>query len=59
MKNLVLATFFVLVNIGVANAQYDAKAKKVLDAMSAKYKSIPSFKAKISQHLENGRSAYI
>lgn len=34
-------------------AQYDAKAKKILDAMSTKYQSIPSFSANITYTLEN------
>ncbi|MDN5200614.1 outer membrane lipoprotein carrier protein LolA [Fulvivirgaceae bacterium BMA10] len=47
---------FVLVICGMTNialAQQDARAKGVLDAMSKKYQSIPSFKAKFSQILEN------
>lgn len=39
--------------VGTANAQYDNKAKKILDEMSSKYQAITSFKANISQHLEN------
>lgn len=53
MKKFIILVLLLTGYAGVANAQYDAKAKKVLDAMSSKYKSIPSFKAKISQHLEN------
>ncbi len=53
MKKTLIIVLLLLGYGGVANAQYDAKAKKVLDAMSSKYQSIPSFKAKISQHLEN------
>ncbi len=37
----------------VASAQYDSKARKVLDAMSSKYKTIPSFTANITYTLEN------
>lgn len=53
MKKIMMIVLLLVGYAGVANAQYDTKAKKVLDAMSSKYKSIPSFKAKISQHLEN------
>ncbi|MDN5212305.1 outer membrane lipoprotein carrier protein LolA [Fulvivirgaceae bacterium BMA12] len=53
MKKILIIVLLLLGYGGAANAQYDAKAKKVLDAMSSKYKSISSFKAKISQHLEN------
>ena len=53
MKKIIVIVLLLVGYVGVVNAQYDAKAKKVLDAMSSKYKSIPSFKAKISQHLEN------
>lgn len=34
-------------------SQYDANAKKVLDAMSAKYKQIPAYNANISSSLIN------
>ncbi len=53
MKKITIIVLFLVGIVGSVNAQYDTKAKKVLDAMSAKYKSIPSFKANISQHLEN------
>jgi outer membrane lipoprotein carrier protein len=37
----------------VSFAQYDAKAGEILDAMSAKYKKIPSYKANFSTSLVN------
>lgn len=52
MKNLV----FGLCLLGFAQlclAQYDPKALDVLDAMSAKYKQIPSFEANITYSLTN------
>ncbi|MCB0495799.1 MAG: outer membrane lipoprotein carrier protein LolA [Cyclobacteriaceae bacterium] len=39
--------------INVSWAQYDKDAKAVLDAMSAKYKAIPSFKANIDYTMVN------
>lgn len=39
--------------VQVAQAQYDQKAKTVLDAMSSKYKQIPAFNAKYSYQLES------
>ena len=52
MKQLSLV--FLLLSIGlVSHAQYDPKALEVLDAMSAKYKSIPAFKANITSSLLN------
>ena len=52
MKNLFLA-FFTLVLAFTASAQYDPKALEILDAMSKKYKSIPSFEANFSVVLTN------
>lgn len=37
----------------VAVAQQDPKAREILDAMSAKYKKVPTFRAKLSYTLEN------
>jgi len=37
----------------MAQSQYDPKARGILDAMSAKYRSIPSFKATITHSLVN------
>ncbi len=53
MKKIIITALFLSGLAISASAQYDVKAKKVLDEMSAKYQAIPSFKAKISQHLEN------
>jgi len=52
MKNLFLA-FLTLVLAITASAQYDPKALEILDAMSNKYKSIPSFEANFSVVLTN------
>ena len=52
MKNLFLA-FLTLVLAFTASAQYDPKALEILDAMSKKYKSIPSFEANFSVVLTN------
>lgn len=40
-------------SVNIALAQYDQQAKAVLDAMSAKYKAIPSFKATIDYTMVN------
>ena len=52
MKKLVVgAAFLLIVNFGFA--QYDPKAFDILEAMSKKYKTIPSFEATISYTLTN------
>ena len=49
-----LAALLMLVFAGnLAFAQYDQKAKEVLDAMSAKYKKIPAYKASITSAMIN------
>lgn len=52
MKKLFIATLSLLILLQV-NAQYDPSALAVLDAMSAKYKEVTSFKASFSQKLTN------
>ncbi len=52
LVKFVLAGFVVLGLTTTAFAQYDANARKVLDAMSEKYKQTPSFEAKFSYMLE-------
>ncbi len=52
MKTLSFLFTFLLV-AQFATAQYDPKALEVLDAMSEKYKSIPSYKADFSYSLDN------
>jgi len=52
MKKSVFAVIF-LFAIKFAFAQYDPKALEILDGMSKKYKSIPSFEANISYTLTN------
>ncbi|MBC7448017.1 MAG: outer membrane lipoprotein carrier protein LolA [Hymenobacteraceae bacterium] len=42
-----------LLTTSVASAQQDPKAGKILDEMSAKYKSLKAFKASFQQTLEN------
>lgn len=52
MKNLL--TILVIVLIGTtASAQYDQKAKNVLDAMSSKYQKIPAYKSDFTYELIN------
>lgn len=49
-----LTALLMLVFVGsMAFAQYDQKAKDVLDAMSAKYKKIPAYKASITSSMIN------
>jgi outer membrane lipoprotein carrier protein len=52
MKNILLS-FLTLVLVITADAQYDPKALEVLDAMSKKYKSIPSFEANFDWTMTN------
>ncbi|WP_276365612.1 outer membrane lipoprotein carrier protein LolA [Chryseolinea sp. H1M3-3] len=52
MKNLFLA-LLTLTLVYTATAQYDPKALEILDAMSKKYKSIPSFEANFAIVLTN------
>jgi outer membrane lipoprotein-sorting protein len=52
MKKVILSFFALLLTFS-GFAQYDPKALQILDAMSKKYKSIPSFEANISSTLTN------
>jgi outer membrane lipoprotein-sorting protein len=52
MKKLILAALM-LVFVKLAVGQYDPKALEILDAMSKKYKAIPSFEANITCNLTN------
>ncbi|MDX1629000.1 MAG: outer membrane lipoprotein carrier protein LolA [Fulvivirga sp.] len=52
MKNFILLLIFALVGYS-AFGQYDEKARQVLDAMSAKYKKIPAYRADITSALIN------
>jgi outer membrane lipoprotein-sorting protein len=52
MKNMILA-FLAMILAVTVSAQYDPKALETLDAMSKKYKTIPSFEANISYTLTN------
>lgn len=51
-----LFIFFLLACATVSEAQYDAKALQILDAMSTKYKNMGSFKADFSYNLESPSS---
>ena len=53
MKNRGILLLLFSIWIGVAQAQYDPKALVVLDAMSAKYSKISSYKAKIKSSMVN------
>jgi outer membrane lipoprotein carrier protein len=53
MKKLSLILIVILISAGFAHAQYDDKALAILDAMSARYKSMPAFKAEFTYALEN------
>lgn len=52
LRKLLIAVISIIF-VYQANAQYDSEAKKVLDAMSGKYKKIPSFEASFTQELTN------
>lgn len=52
MKNLVLASLTLALAL-TASAQYDPKALEILDAMSEKYKSIPTHETMFSFNLVN------
>ncbi|MDH5248529.1 MAG: outer membrane lipoprotein carrier protein LolA, partial [Cyclobacteriaceae bacterium] len=52
MKNLILGLLAMILSVPVS-AQYDPKALEILNAMSAKYQSIPAFEANISCTLTN------
>lgn len=53
MKSLLSTFLLSTVILFNATAQKDPAAKKILDAMSAKYKSIPSFNASFTYTMEN------
>jgi len=48
-----ILTTILLFGYTFSNAQYDPKAKSILDAMSEKYKSIASFKANFSYNMRS------
>ena len=52
MKKLIILSSLLALTLSVS-AQYDPEAKTILDAMSAKYKSVGAFSAKFSQKIEN------
>lgn len=52
VKKILILTFTVIISIPV-NAQKDPVAKGILDAMSAKYKAIPSFSTNFSYTMED------
>ncbi|MDN4164283.1 outer membrane lipoprotein carrier protein LolA [Cytophagales bacterium LB-30] len=53
MRRITALMAFLLSMNTLLFAQYDPKALGILDAMSAKYKSIPSFSAKFTYTLQN------
>ena len=53
MRAVSIYTILFVLIFSASWAQYDAKAKEILDGMSAKYKSIHSFKAGLSHTLVN------
>ena len=53
MQRKFILTLIVVFIGQIGFAQYDEKAKGILDAMSAKYKRIPSYNAKFSASLIN------
>ena len=48
-----MATLMLLSSVHYAQAQYDPKAKEILDAMSEKYQQIGSFESDFSYSMEN------
>jgi len=52
MKKAFLAAFLISLST-IVQAQYDPKALEILDAMSKKYKAIPSFEANFSYTITN------
>ncbi len=52
MKRVALM-FMMVCCVAMAYGQYDPAALKILDAMSAKYKSAPAFSASFTQNLKN------
>ncbi|WP_114781351.1 LolA family protein [Botryobacter ruber] len=53
MKKLFSVLLIVLTFVNLASAQQDPKAGKILNQMSAKYKSMKAFKVSFAQTLEN------
>ena len=49
----IIVAIAILFNSTILMAQYDPKAKRILDAMSEKYKQIPAFKANFSYKIES------
>jgi outer membrane lipoprotein carrier protein len=54
MKNSIFAfVLLIVVKTALAQSQYDPKAFEILEAMSKKYKALPSFEANIAYTLTN------
>ena len=53
MSRIALSCMIILTVLGSVQAQYDPEAKRILDAMAAKYKKIPAFEVKFTTRLEN------
>jgi outer membrane lipoprotein-sorting protein len=56
MRLKLLIFFLLLANVPLVQGQYDPKALQILDAMSAKYKNLGTFKADFSYTLESPSS---
>ena len=53
MKQIAMMWIVLMLVVATTHAQYDQKAKAILDAMSARYKKTPSYVAKFSTALVN------
>jgi outer membrane lipoprotein carrier protein len=56
MRKIICILIAMVGLINMTSAQNDPKAQEILDAMSKKYKDMPSFKAKFTYSLENDNS---
>jgi outer membrane lipoprotein carrier protein len=56
MRKIICILIALVGLINITSAQNDPKAQEILDAMSKKYKDMPSFKAKFTYSLENDNS---
>jgi outer membrane lipoprotein carrier protein len=56
MRKIICILIALVGLINMTSAQNDPKAQEILDAMSKKYKDMPSFKAKFTYSLENDNS---
>lgn len=54
MRKIVLSILLLVCAVSLSFGQYDSKALKILEDMSATYKAIPAFAADLKYSLENG-----